>query len=40
MARKTEKNQGVEFRVRTNAEKQLEKIKDLTKILEKNHEIR
>ncbi len=30
----------VEFRVRTNAEKQLEKIKDLTKILEKNHEIR
>lgn len=35
-----EESRRVEFRVRINAEKQLEKIKELTKILEKNREFR
>lgn len=35
-----EESRRVEFRVRTNAEKQLEKIKELAKILEKNREVR
>ena len=35
-----EESRRVEFRVRTNAEKQLEEIKELAKILEKNREFR
>ncbi len=35
-----EESRRVEFRVRTNAEKQLEEIKELAKILEKNREVR
>ncbi len=35
-----EESRRVEFRVRTNAEKQLEEIKDLAKILEEDHESR